>query len=279
MITRHIKTVTLGQSLIDVSYRQIDNDSDHYLFILHPSPLSSGFMVPVMQALAEQNLNIIAWDTPGYGDSGSLPERGNGLSGYVEALNCFIRSFTNKPCTIYGNATGAQIAIEYSKFYPQTCEKLVLENVALFTDNERNEFFQEYFPDLSVKADGSHLQKTWQIVNQLFSYFPWYKCDDAHKIDAPKPPMAVIQAAFNDYVKAGADYSLAYRAALENERPEQLQQVSVPTYISLWQDSILKVYSDRLWDVNLPDNINLYKVASGVENRFAALKTFVTATR
>jgi pimeloyl-ACP methyl ester carboxylesterase len=61
------------------------------VILLHPSPLSSGFMQPIMNVLAEHN-RVIAWDTRGYGQSDSLVETNGGLAPYVEAL---------KQCSLY----------------------------------------------------------------------------------------------------------------------------------------------------------------------------------
>ncbi|MEI8648091.1 hypothetical protein P4S73_09590 [Paraglaciecola sp. Hal342] len=63
-------------------------------------------------------------------------------------------------------------------------------------------------------------------------------------------PAHVIQDTLMGYLTAGENYHLAYRAAFMNERPEQLQPVTVPTHILRWPTSLLKQYVDRLDDAN-----------------------------
>ncbi|MBU3023532.1 alpha/beta fold hydrolase [Aestuariibacter sp. A3R04] len=237
------------------------------IIVLHPSPLSSRFMQPLMSVLATEGNRIIAWDTPGYGDSDALPSNGGNLHEYADCLREFITGLGISSAIIYGNATGAQIAIEFSKLYPAMCERLILENCAIFTDEERADFFEHYFPDLTPRADGGHLQVAWKMVNQLFEYFPWYDTSAQARLNTPKPDLDVIQATFMDYLKAGPHYASAYKAALENERPEKLQAVSVTTDIVLWQSSMIHHYCERLRDLTLPSNIALHRADAGLAAR------------
>jgi len=265
------QAVTLSSGdTINIKYLK-SGSGNKTLIVLHPSPLSANFMKPFIQLASQAGYQVYAWDAPGYGDSEALPTGGETLQEYTDALAKFMSSLNISSAAIYGNATGAQIAIEFSKAYPDLCDRVLLENAALFTDKERTEFFQHYFPDLSPKEDGSHLTLTWQMVNQLFQYFPWYDTSEQAKLASPIPPIEVIQATFNDYLKAGTGYANAYKAALNNERPEQIQAVTCKTDILLWQSSIIKKYCDRLLDIELPENIKLHQAETGMNARFDKL--------
>ncbi|MBU2919608.1 alpha/beta hydrolase [Psychrosphaera sp. F3M07] len=277
-VNRHFCSIRLNEQELNIHYRTVGNNTDPMVFLLHPSPLSSAFMLPIMQVFAQAGYYAIAWDAPGYGDSDKLSTGGETLKEYCDSLAEFIQCFItddSNTAKIYGNATGAQIAIEFSKQYPELCHQLILENAAIFTDDERDEFMQHYFPDLSPKQDGSHLTTTWQIVNQLFQYFPWYDTSEKAKLLTAKPPLSVLQATFADYLKAGEGYGNAYKAALYNEIPAQIQSVTCNSDIVLWNDSMLKKYSARLLDVALPKNIKLHLVESGIEQRFATLTDLI----
>lgn len=244
------------------------------VILLHPSPLSSAFMQPIMNVLAE-HYHAIAWDTPGYGQSDPLPENDGSLKPYVEALKLFIDELKLEHAVLYGSATGAQIAIEFAKAYPKSINGIVLDNAAWFYDNERDEMLAQYFPSIAPKADGSHLSLVWKMVNQLYHYFPWYDTSENARVNDAEIPIVLIQQTLMAYFTAGKNYHQAYEAAFKNERPEQLSQVTLPTHIIRWKSSILKQYTDRLDSSDLPSNIEMKHADEGNENRLVAIKNSV----
>lgn len=245
------------------------------VILLHPSPLSSAFMEPLITLFSKQ-ARAIAWDTPGYGQSDPLPQPGEGLDAYVQALHEFIATLELDRPLIYGSATGAQIAIEYGKACADNTRGLLLENVAWFFDAEREQIMQSYFPDIRPERDGSHLQLVWKMASQVYRYFPWYDTSKAALVRTADAPLELLQKTVVDHLLAGQDYAQAYRAAFMNERPEPLQSLQIPTHLVRWQDSIIKAYSDRLDDAELPANIKMYYADTGMEARFLTLEQALT---
>lgn len=270
MSTRHYATLENehGEPW-QIHYRQQGSGQD--ILLLHPSPLSSAFMQPLIELFSKQG-RAIAWDTPGYGQSDSLPTSLQGLAPYVDALSEFISELgLNKP-VIYGSATGAQIAIEFAKAYPEQTRGLLLENAAWFYEDELTQMLDRYFPDIGPKEDGSHLSLVWKMVNQLYHYFPWYDTSESALVNEVKPPLELRHKTMLDYLIAGKDYDLAYRAAFLNERADQLQQVQIPTRVMRWPSSLVRKYVDRLDSVDFPDNIVMKHIDAGLESRFAGLE-------
>ncbi|AEE22491.1 alpha/beta fold hydrolase [Paraglaciecola chathamensis] len=273
-----------GDAPWQLHYRSQGANHLPVIVLLHASPMSSANMLPIMNALSD-SFKVIALDTPGYGQSDPLPqykdtqlqaEKGAkpdaSLTPYVQALNEFIDALELKQPLLYGSATGAQIAIEYAKAHPDSIKGMVLENAAWFKDDEREAILAEYFPDISPQKDGSHLALVWKMSSQLFHYFPWFDTSESARVGSIDMPAHVIQDTLMGYLTAGENYHLAYRAAFMNERPEQLQPVTVPTHILRWPTSLLKQYVDRLDDANLPPNIQMRFAPAGIEGRFTALK-------
>jgi len=246
--------------------------------LLHPSPLSSAFMQPLIDFLSG-DFDVIAPDTPGYGCSDPLAEPSEDLSGYVRVMGEMLAKLELGPVTLYGNATGAQLAIESAKQFPQRVSALVLENAACFSDAERTAMLERYFPDLTPSPDGAHLDRVWQIARQLYVYFPWYDAREEARFSTQAPPLELVQATALAYLQAGPDYARAYRAAFNNERPEQLAAVQQPTNILLWADAMLLAYSRRLQSAGLPDNIVFTEVPGGIEARYGAIAAALAATQ
>ncbi len=246
------------------------------LVLLHPSPLSSKWLEPVLQILPG-DVEGIAADTPGYGASDPLPETaGAGLDGYVAWLRELVAALGERRVGLYGSATGAQIAIEFARAWPDMTRFLVLDNVAHFTSEERAAMLERYFPDLSPRPDGSHLQTAWEMVSALWQWFPWYQQDEAHQVGtAGKLPAEALQSMLLDHFRAGPGYSRAYRAALENEDANRLLGVTVPTRVIRWQGSILRKYADRYDDFSWPTHIGMRHCAAPMEQRLAAIHAAV----
>ena len=260
-----------------------DGSQTHYRFsgsgvpliLLHASPLSSAWMEPTMAALPE-GVHAIAPDTPGYGASDPLTDTSEDLSGYAAWLKDFIAALGFGRAGVYGSSTGAQIAIEFARGWPEAAHFLVLDNAAHFTDAEREHILAHYFPDLSPREDGSHLQQAWEIVNATWQWFPWFERDEAHRVaPAGAAPLAMRQAMLIDQLRAGPGYAHAYRRAFLNEDANRLRGVTAPTRIIRWQASILRQYADRLDDMNLPANIQMAHCGPTIEERLTTIATAV----
>jgi pimeloyl-ACP methyl ester carboxylesterase len=274
-LSRAFSCIHYQESALDIHYRVCGNEANDPIIVLHPSPLSSGFMVPLLSVFGQTHY-AIAWDAPGYGDSSKLPNPKQSLVPYIDCLALFMEAQGIDRAIIYGNATGAQIAVEFSKKYPEKTVKLLLENVTLFDEDETTLFLKNYFPDLSPKENGQHLEDTWKIVNNLFKFFPWYEQTETTALNVPEPPVEVLQATLIDYLKAGVTYSDAYIAAIKNERADKISAVNVHTDIVVWQDSIVYKYCCRLNELVLPTNMTIHKVSSGMDKRIAKLKALIS---
>jgi len=129
-----------------------------------------------------------------------------------------------------------------------------------------------YFPDVTPKADGSHLQQVWNMARGVFTWFPWYLQDEAHRVSDVTPPTAAVHITAMAYLEAGTDYAQAYRRAFQNERAERVQEIIVPVRIIRWAGSVLKEYSDRFDDYVWPTHIQMVQCAGDISERNAAIK-------
>jgi pimeloyl-ACP methyl ester carboxylesterase len=240
------------------------------LLMLHPSPLHSGFLESVMVA-AGGAARCVALDTPGYGQSDPLPGPAEDLEPYVDWLAATQDALGYASSGLYGSATGAQIAIEFTRAYPERVDWLVLENAAHFEPEEVERIMDGYFPDLSPRPDGSHLAETWAIAEALFSRFPWYDETPSSSTGKPPPPAEVVHAIAMAYQQAGKDYARAYRAAFRNEDARRVQEIRVPVAVIRWAGSILKPYSDRYDDFDWPENVRMVHCGPSLEERLAAI--------
>jgi pimeloyl-ACP methyl ester carboxylesterase len=265
---------------MESKFIQIDGVNIHYrkkgsgpsMILLHPSPRSSSMMEPLMQQLAD-TFTVFAPDLPGYGYSSPLPARPDSLYDYVPYLHQFINAVSSGPVRLYGTATGAQLAIAYSLTHCENIQHLYADNAAHFSEQECSTILENYFPDFSPQADGSHLQQLWQHVCDGCLYFPWYDKREENRIAAQLPPAAVIQQIVNDYVLAGADYAAAYMAAFKHERAEKVQALQCNTTIFKWMGSPLLRHIEALLQHPFPKNITVVSTPAKNNERYEAMKS------
>ncbi|MYH68815.1 MAG: alpha/beta fold hydrolase [Gammaproteobacteria bacterium] len=245
------------------------------LVMLHASPMSSAALLPFVGVAAEF-CTVIAPDTPGYGCSDPLPEPGSDLTGYVAALDEFTKCLGLHSFGLYGTATGAQIAIEFSKTHGERVDYAILDNAAHFTDAERDSIVAGYFPDLTPDVTGSHLARTWSVARDQCVFFPWHQTGPDTRLPGGGVNTDVVQHMAMDFLLAGKDYDRAYRAAFANEKMERLQPVTAPTIIMRWQGSILKQYTDRFDSVEWPDNFTMLHCGPTREQRAEGFRSIFT---
>ncbi len=224
--------------------------------LLHPSPLSGAAVGPVASSIA-RHFEVFALDTPGYGQSAALPVTPVTLADYLPTLAATLDALGLPKVCLYGCATGAQIAIEFAKVYPQRVALLVLDTAGHIPADECESIVSSYFPDVTPQSDGRHLVTLWQMVRDLFVFFPWCDTRAQSRIARDMPPPAVMQGMLLDYLRAGRNYHLAYRPAFHNERAERAQAVTVPTVLTRWAGSIALRITDALIAQGLPANFSI----------------------
>ncbi len=247
-----------------------------YFFLLHPSPRTSNTMLPLMELLYKK-FTVVAVDTPGYGLSQCLPIENPQMNDYVNFFEEFINQFTKEPIYIYGTATGAQISVAFANANPQKVKHLFIDNIAHFTVDERKEITENYFIDITPKADGSHLLNLWNHVALSTQFFPWYKQIEKNKISQNLAAANIIQAIVNDYLIAGINYAQAYKAAFNNEKKENIDLLAIPTIIFEWQGSPLLPYMQRITKSKLKDNIKVYETPKDSGDRFDAMQKIMVS--
>ncbi len=254
---------------IHIHYRMMGTGP--LLFLLHPSPTSSLTMIPLMQLLAT-HFTVITPDTPNYGQSDALPKIPETIYDFIPYFDGFFDQIkfqhnSTDSITIYGSATGAQIAIAYGLTHPLKVKHLFLDNAAHFTNEQRNEILNNYFIDTTPRTDGKHLQELWQMIQSLCVYFPWHTPIEAHRFNESDPSPQQVQFILNHILNASADYKYGYLAAFAHEDAQYIQQLKIPTTIFKWLGSPILKYINQLLTYKMPDHISIIETPQNINER------------
>lgn len=241
------------------------------VLMLHASPMSSAAMLGQLGAVSAAGYQAIALDTPGYGQSDALPEPPASLAPYADALAQAMARLGHERFALYGTATGAQIALALARRSPDCVTRLVLDNCALFDDAFVAAHEARYFPDLTPRADGSHLQAVWEIALRQFVAFPWFSDAPEHQLNRPAPPVAAVQAMAMHFMTAQPAYDTAYRLAFHAENEHSFDGLRVPTVLVDWAGSIVQRECRALIARGLPACVQVVEAGPSLDARFAAL--------
>lgn len=185
------------------------------LILLHQSPLSGDQFRAAMPLLAEAGFCAVAMDTPGFGQS-DRPAAPVGIAGYADAIPAVLHAMGWRKSHILGHHTGASIAASLAARHPELVDRLILNGVALLSDEERAHFAQFRFAPLEPQADGSHLLAAW---NQRLAASPGWS----------------NLAAMHRYVTAllanPSHYFWGFEAAFAYDMAADLKVIATPTLI------------------------------------------------
>ncbi len=276
--------MTITRHFVDIGGRQV-----HYrrvgsgppVILLHPSPQSGAFSVPMALRLAK-HFTAICMDTPGYGLSDPLPPEtvypthpDHGLDPYVEPLRRFMDALGLETAAIYGNATGAELAHIFAYAHPERTAVCMIDSAGDRSDAENDELIDGYFPDVTPRRDGGHLLTHWDMVRSLSLFAPWQKSDGAHRLDIDMPSPAAIHEKMLDYLRAGPDYPRAYRPAFYTAKNRLIRRLTVPATLTRWEGKPNLPEVDALIAKGLPENITILHAGPTMDARLAASEQYL----
>lgn len=244
--------------------------------LLHPSPQSSAFSVPMATRLAK-NFTAIAVDTPGYGLSDPLPGgcRGPALDDYIQPLVDLLDGLGIEKAAFYGNATGAEIAHIFAAAHPERVAVCMLDTAGDVSDEEVDKLTDGYFPDVTPVRDGGHLLTHWDMVRSLNLFAPWQFTAKANRLPVDMPSPDKIHAKLLDYLRAGPGYADAYRPAFYTAKHHLIKRVTVPATLTRWEAKPDLTEVDDLIAKGLPDNFTVLRAGPTMDERLAASETYL----
>lgn len=246
------------------------------VILLHPSPQSSVFSVPMLTRLAK-NFTAIAVDTPGYGLSDPLPGgyKGPALDDYVQPLVQLLDALGIEKAAFYGNATGAEIAHVFAAAHPERVAVCMLDTAGDVSDEEVDKLTDGYFPDATPRRDGGHLLTHWDMVRSLNLFAPWQFTSKEARLPVDMPSPDKIQSKLIDYLRAGANYADAYRPAFYTAKHHLISKISVPATLTRWAAKPDLTEVDDLIAAGLPDNFTVLHAGPTMEERLAASEEYL----
>ncbi len=215
------------------------------VLLLHQSPQSSTAMLPLAEKLVSRHC-VIAPDSPGFGLSDPLPIAEPTIEDIAHALDQFADAIQLPPATVIGVHTGALIALEFALRFPDKVDFLILDGLALFTEEESADILEHYLPPFTPNWDGSHLTWLWARLREQAIFFPWYRKDRGARMYYDMPNADYLHGWFMDFMYAGDNYRGGYGAAFRYHNSAAIKHI-IPSAAALYRSGdVLESHRQRL---------------------------------
>ena len=243
-VSRHFATIPDGRfGPRQVHYRRAGQGPAVLLF--HQSPLSSRDVLPMMEQL-KGRFTCIAPDTPGYGLSDPFGASTVEMEGIADAVIEFADALGVERFAAYGFHTGAMIAVAVGHKYPGRVSCVAANGFLMPTEALREELLEHYLPPFRPQWDGSHLAWLWARLREQTVFFPWYHKDLASRLDFDLPEPEALQNAALEFLRAGDNYRVGYRAAFTFRGDAALAGMATPTLVTATQFDPLRADLARI---------------------------------
>ncbi len=242
-VTRHFVTLDTRQGQRQVHYRRAGNGPA--VLLLHQSPQSSREMLDLMARWA-LHFTVIAPDSPGYGQSDPLVTPAPSIADFAAATGEFADAIGLRRFGVYGHHTGASVGLWLAVAYPGRVSALAANGLSCFDAAERANILANYLPPVTPSWDGAHLAWLWARMRQQSVFFPWHEPHATARLALDMPPPERLQFAVIEFMRAGAHYASAYRAAFESQPPTVLAQLRAPLLVTATPGDPLRVHLERL---------------------------------
>ena len=195
---------------------QITGDGNP-LILCHQSPSSLDMFSKSFEPLAESGFQVIAIDTPGYGQS-DAPKKQPTIKDYSNCIKDLIEFLNLENVSLLGHHTGACIVAELSLMIPKKIHRLILNGPPLLTNEEKANLMSmiEKAPKMKPMKDGSHLIDLWERRKQFTP--GWTDLDAMHR--------GIIQM-----LRVNGDEIHGFKAAFSQDLEKVLSAIDVPTMI------------------------------------------------
>ena len=223
----------VGRQFVDMAHGQVHvrhagQRTAPALLLLHDAPGSAQALEALMLTLG-QHYFVLAPDLPGCGESPPLAAEAPPLDAYARLLVALCEQLGLARPLVYGVGFGSSLALAMQQQPGAPVRALVLRGLLLPDPDQRREMQVNYAPVIELGADGGHWYRTWLMLRDSQSYWPWYdrRYAATRKVAADTSAQTMHDWTF-EVMKQHASYQHLIVAALFHDARAALAQVRVP---------------------------------------------------
>ena len=264
-----IENISIQRRFVNLESRQVHyriSGEGPVLLLLHQSPTSSAEKATIIEDFSD-DFTVIAPDTPGFGLSDYIETLTPDITLYAQALKEFIDALGLENISIYGFHTGAIIAAEMARLYPDLCNTVVVNGLVVLEPEEEEEILKHYTEWFAPTPEGGHLAWVWARIREQLIFFPWFRKDKGSKLHIDLPDPEFLQPYILDLLRSTADSQTAYQAAFMYPSRDRIQEINTPTFLLNYVGDPIAEHPKRLKKVSDSVEIELLPDIPSLEIR------------
>ena len=234
--------------------------------LLHQSPTSSAEKATIIEDFAT-DFTVIAPDTPGFGLSDYIETLTPDITLYAEALKEFTDALGLDQICIYGFHTGAIIAAEMARLYPDLCNAVVVNGLVVLEPDEEEKILRHYTQWFTPTPEGTHLPWVWARIREQLIFFPWFQKEKEVRLNIDLPDPEFMQPYVLDLLRSTAESQNAYQAAFMYPSRERIQEINTPTFLLNYAGDPIAEHPRRLKKLSKSVTIELLPDTPSLEDR------------
>ncbi len=205
------------------------------VLLLHPSPSSSRTLEPLLRELAARRpgVQLLAPDTLGNGDSAPPAPETPEAAYFADALARLLDTLKIERIDLYGAHTGARIAAEFAVAYPQRVRRLVLDGIADYPAEIKQQILANYAPAVQPDEYGRQFIWAFNFIRDQQLHFPYFLRRPEYRLATTMPAPEDLHLRTLDVLKALQTYHKPYLAAFRYPARERLPRVAAPTLFTI----------------------------------------------
>jgi pimeloyl-ACP methyl ester carboxylesterase len=267
-----------ARGYVDTSFGQVHlrragPRGDTPLLMLHASPGSARGVLPLASRLAE-NRDVVAMDTPGFGDSDPLVGADPSIGDFADAVLEVVDALAAPRIDLHGTHTGASIALEAAVRGTTRIRKLAFDGLPMFSPEDRTDHLAHYIPPFEVRWDGSHVVWAWNFIRNMTLFYPWYHMDAPHTTGRA-PDTMLLHERVVDLMKAGPNYARGYRAVYRYDPRPALEQLSARAMLCVSREDVLAHHAEAVRTARPDVRVTWLPGANRIDATAAVLREFL----
>lgn len=228
--------------------------------VLHQTPQSSVTMEPLMRLLP--GFTTVAPDTPGFGLSEPLPGESWDMQALAGALAGLLDALGIERVALLGQHTGAAIATEFARLWPERAVSLATDGLPAFTADEARTILPHQLPRFAPSTDGAHLAWAWSRFRDGWMFFPWSdrRLERRRPLDMPSPRV-IHDWQIMELLRSGESYRAVYPGVFAWDGAAAARALACPALLGGDAGDQLYPHLDRLG--SLPGNVGILRLPVG----------------
>ena len=220
-----------------------------------------------LPSYTEADVNSVAFDLPGHGESDDLIFKGNNsLESVAELLSEAIKKIGIDEFDIASIQNSSAISLQVVKNLQNYVRNVFLVNFHYAVGNEKKKYYDKFSFDIMPDKYGGHLIQCWNFLRDQSLFYPWFENKKENLIvNENNLDLNYLHQRVIALLKASASWNNICKMLSEVDEIDLIKSISSKIYFAgnksnphyKFKENLLRDHSSLDW-VDLPDRSTLW---------------------